>query len=93
MPITVSKPESAVENLAAPLAGAVHAHQTVLVAESMYSGNGSPASIVAATVVPFNPSDGGVFKLSQGGKLTRVEAFSPVSNGTIALSSSSTAST
>ena len=42
---------------------------------------------VAATVVPFNPSDGGVFKLSQGGKLTRVEAFSPVSGGTIALKS------
>lgn len=44
-------------------------------------------SCVAATVVPFNPSDGGVFKLSQGGKLTRVEAFSPVSGGTLALSS------
>ena len=42
---------------------------------------------VAATVVPFTPTDGGVFKLSQGGKLTRVEAFSPVSGGTLALSS------
>lgn len=40
----------------------------------------------AATVVPFTPTDGGVFKLSQGGKLTRVEAFSPVSGGTLALS-------
>jgi len=42
---------------------------------------------VAASVVPFSPSNGGVFKLSQGGKLTRVEAFSPVNGGTVALSS------
>ena len=42
---------------------------------------------VAATVVPFTPTNGGTFKLSQGGKLTRVEAFSPVSGGTLALSS------
>ena len=42
---------------------------------------------VAATVVPFKPADGVAFKLSQGGKLTRVESFSPVSGGTIALSS------
>lgn len=41
----------------------------------------------AAVVVPFSPTSGGVFKLSQGGKLTRVEAFSPVSGGTLALSS------
>lgn len=42
---------------------------------------------VAATVVPFKPQSGATFKLSQGGKLTRVEAFSPVSGGTVALSS------
>ena len=41
----------------------------------------------AAVVVPFSPTSGGTFKLSQGGKLTRVEAFSPVSGGTIALKS------
>lgn len=42
----------------------------------------------AATVVPFGTADGGgLVKLSQGGKLVRVEAFSPVSGGTIALSS------
>jgi hypothetical protein len=40
----------------------------------------------AAVVVPFSPTSGGTFKLSQGGKLTRVEAFSPVSGGTLALS-------
>lgn len=41
---------------------------------------------IAANVVPFSPQNGQTFKLSQGGKLTRVEAFSPVSNGTVALS-------
>lgn len=41
----------------------------------------------AAVVVPFSPTSGGTFKLSQGGKLTRVEAFSPVPGGTIALKS------
>lgn len=41
----------------------------------------------AAVVVPFSPTSGGTFKLSQGGKLVRVEAFSPVSGGTVALSS------
>lgn len=42
---------------------------------------------MAAIVVPFSPTDGGVVKLGTGGKLTRVESFSPVSGGTIALSS------
>jgi len=41
----------------------------------------------AATVVPLRPQSGAMFKLSQGGKLTRVEAFSPVSGATVALSS------
>ena len=41
----------------------------------------------AAVVVPFSPMSGGTFKLSQGGKLVRVEAFSPVSGGTVALKS------
>lgn len=41
----------------------------------------------AATVVPFSPKDGAEFRISPGGKLTRVEAFSPVSGGTVALKS------
>ena len=41
----------------------------------------------AAVVVPFSPTSGGTVKLSQGGKLVRVEAFSPVSGGTVALKS------
>ena len=41
----------------------------------------------AAVVVPFSPMSGGTFKLSQGGKLVRVEAFSPVRGGTVALKS------
>jgi hypothetical protein len=42
---------------------------------------------MAAVVVPFSPTNGGVVKLGTGGKLTRVEAFSPVSGGTVALKS------
>ena len=41
----------------------------------------------ASVVVPFSPKAGGAFKLSSGGKLTRVEAFSPVSGGTFDLKS------
>ena len=41
----------------------------------------------ASVVVPFSPKAGGAFKLSSGGKLTRVEAFSPVSGGTVDLKS------
>lgn len=42
---------------------------------------------LAAQVAPFTPVDGAAFKVSQGGKLVRVESFSPVSGGTIALKS------
>lgn len=41
----------------------------------------------AAVVVPFSPKNGGVYSVGSGGKLTRVEAFSPVSGGTVALKS------
>ena len=42
---------------------------------------------IAAQVAPFTPVDGAAFKVSQGGKLVRVESFSPVSGGTLALKS------
>lgn len=44
-------------------------------------------SVYAAVVVPFTPSNGGTFKLREGGKLTRVAAFSPVNNGTVTIKS------
>lgn len=44
--------------------------------------------LFGADIVSFKPvATGDEFKLSRGGKLTRVEAFSPVSGGTFAISS------
>lgn len=41
----------------------------------------------AADVASFAPEDGAMYSVSRGGKLVRVESFSPVSGGTFALSS------